>query len=327
MRPDILNPLFAEADSLDGVGPKLKKPLEKLRLTRLRDIAYHLPERFVMRRSVADLDEASEGEQIVIALTPIEHRSSSTGRGPYRVLAQDAVGNIIALTWFGKASYTAKKQLPVGEKRWVAGRLDRYGDMLQMVHPDHISPDSAGLAGNLVEPVYRLAEGLTQPRVAGMVAQALERTPDLPEWIEPGLLDKCKWPGWRDALALAHHSDHPAARDRLAYDELFANALALMLVRQANRKRRGQALKGDGSRRSLLQLPFPLTGAQVRSLHEIEGDMAQDTPMLRLLQGDVGAGKTVVALEAMLLAVEAGAQAALLAPTEILARQHFETLR
>ena len=327
MRPDILNPLFAETDSLDGVGPKLKKPLEKLRLTRLRDVAYHLPDRFVTRRSVADLDDASEGEQIVIALTPIEHRSNSTGRGPYRVLAQDAAGNVCALTWFGKASYTAKKQLPVGEKRWVAGRLDRYGDMLQMVHPDHISPDSAGLAGNLVEPVYRLAEGLTQPRVAGMVAQVLGRAPELAEWIEPSLLAKNNWPAWRDALALAHRSDHPAARDRLAYDELLANALALMLVRQANRKRRGQALKGDGSRRDLLQLPFPLTGAQTRSLAEIEGDMAQDTPMLRLLQGDVGAGKTVVALEAMLVAVEAGAQAALLAPTEILARQHYETLR
>ena len=327
MRPDILNPLFAETDSLEGVGPKLKKPLEKLHLTRLRDLAYHLPERFVMRRSVANLDEANEGEQIVIALTPIEHRSSSTGRGPYRVLAQDALGNVCALTWFGKASYTAKKLLPVGEKRWVAGRLDRYGEMLQIVHPDHVSPDSAGLVGNLVEPVYRLAEGLTQPRIAGMVSQALERAPQLPEWIEPSLLGTHKWPGWRDALALAHRGEHPGARDRLAYDELFANALALMLVRQANKRRRGQALKGDGSRRDKLQLPFPLTGAQRRSNAEIAGDMAQEVPMLRLLQGDVGAGKTVVALEAMLLAVEAGAQAALLAPTEILARQHYETLR
>jgi ATP-dependent DNA helicase RecG len=175
MRPEILNPLFAEVESLDGVGPKLKKPLDRLHITRLRDLAYHLPDRFVTRRSVTDLDQASKGEQIVIALTPIEHRSSSNGRGPYRVLAQDVAGNICALTWFGKASYTAKKLLPVGEKRWVAGRLDRYGEMLQMVHPDHVVADSAGLSGNLVEALYRLAEGLTQPRIAGMVAQALER--------------------------------------------------------------------------------------------------------------------------------------------------------
>ncbi|TIX52051.1 ATP-dependent DNA helicase RecG [Alteraurantiacibacter aquimixticola] len=327
MRPDILTPLFAETESLEGVGPKLKKPLARLGLERLRDLAYHLPERFVTRRAVTDLDEAGEGEQIVIALTPTEHRASRSQRGPYRVLAQDAKGNICALTYFGRASYTAKKTLPVGEKRWVAGRLDRFGDMLQIVHPDHVASESSTLSGNLVEPVYRLAEGLTQPRVGGLVAQALEKAPELAEWIEPGVIEREQWPAWRDALVLAHKGEHAKARDRLAYDELFANALALMLVRQSNRRRKGQSLQGDGGLRDKLQLPFPLTGAQRRSIDEITGDMAQEAPMLRLLQGDVGAGKTVVALEAMLVAVEAGAQAALLAPTEILARQHFETLR
>ena len=327
MRPDRLNPLFAESDTLEGVGPKLKKPLEKLGLTRVRDLAYHLPDRFVQRRSVADLDEASEGEQIVVALTPVEHRAARNNRGPYRVLAQDVKGNVLALTYFGRASYTARKQLPVGEMRWIAGRLDRYGDMLQIVHPDHIAETSAGLIGHLVEPVYPLAEGLTQPKVANLVAQALAKVPELPEWIEPGVLEKNKWPAWRDALVLAHKGEHPAARDRLAYDELLANSLALLLVRQANRARKGQPLQGDGRLREKLALPFPLTGAQRRSIGEIEGDLAQPSPMLRLLQGDVGSGKTVVALEAMLIAVEAGAQAAMLAPTEILARQHYETLR
>jgi ATP-dependent DNA helicase RecG len=327
MRPDRLNPLFAETDGLEGVGAKLKKPLEKLRLTRVRDVIYHLPDRFVQRRAVADLDEASEGEQIVVALTPIEHRAPRSGRGPYRVLAQDAKGNILALTYFGRASYSAKKTLPVGEMRWIAGRLDRYGDMLQIVHPDHVTESSAGLMGSLVEPVYSLAEGLTQPKVADFVAQSLARATELPEWIEQGLLDKHKWPAWRDALALAHRSEHPEARDRLAYDELLANSLALLLVRADNRRRKGRPLQGDGLLRDRLTLPFPLTGAQRRSIGEIEGDMAQPHPMLRLLQGDVGSGKTVVALEAMLIAVEAGAQAAMLAPTEILARQHFETLR
>ncbi len=326
MRPDILNPLFIETDALDGVGPKMKKPLEKLGLNRLRDIAYHLPERFVTRRAVQNLDDASEGEQVVIALTPTEHKSSN-GRGPYRVLAQDAIGNICSLTYFGRASYTAKKLLPVGEQRWVAGRLDRYGDMLQIVHPDHVVEDGAETLARLCEPVYSLSEGLTQPRVAGLVNQALERLSELPEWIEPGLLAKQDWPAWGEALKLAHKGEHAAARDRLAYDELFANSLALMLVRDANKGRRGRALQGDGSLRGKLDLPFALTGAQSRSIGEIEGDIAQGAPMLRLLQGDVGSGKTVVALEAMLIAVEAGSQAALLAPTEILARQHFETLR
>lgn len=327
MRPETLNPLFAETESLDGVGPKLRKPLERLGLARVRDVAYHLPDRFVQRRSVADLDEANVGEQVVVPLTVTEHRSSPNSRAPHRVLTQDVKGNVCALVYFGKASYTAKKLFPVGARRWVAGRLEQYDQWLQIVHPDHVADDSAGLMGHLVEPVYPLAEGLTQPKVAHLAHQALERAPELPEWIEPGVLDKQHWPSWRDALVLAHRSDHPAARDRLAYDELLANSLALMLVRADNRRRRGQPLQGDGRLRDKLALPFPLTGAQRRAIDEIEGDLAQLSPMLRLLQGDVGSGKTVVALEAMLIAVEGGAQAAMLAPTEILARQHFDTLR
>jgi ATP-dependent DNA helicase RecG len=327
MRPDVLNPLFAEIGALDGVGPKAMKPLERLGLARVKDAAYHLPDRFVTRRAVENLDQASVGEQIVIALSVVEHRGSNTGRGPYRVLAQDNLGNVCALTYFGKASYSAKKQLPVGAKRWVAGKLDQYGQMLQIVHPDHVTEESSGLLATLNEPVYRLSEGLTLPKVAGLAGQALARLPALPEWIEPGLLERQKWPDWDDALKLAHKGEHRSARDRLAYDELFANALALMLVKADNRRRKGQSLQGDGRLRGKLELPFPLTGAQRRAIGEIESDLAQETPMLRLLQGDVGSGKTVVALEAMLMAVEAGAQAALLAPTEILARQHFETLR
>ena len=326
MRPERLNPLFVPANSLKGVGATLARPLERLGLTRLKDFIYHLPDRFVERRAVADLDGASVGENIVIALTPVEYRAAP-GRGPLRVLASDAVGNICAVTYFGRNSGWGKKQLPLGEMRWVAGRLDQYGQMLQIVHPDHVAADSAAMIGQLTEPVYPLSEGLTQGRTAAMIQQALETVPELPEWIEPGLADKMHWPHWRDALLLAHKGDHAAARDRLAYDELLANSLALLLVKNANRAHVGTPLVGDGRLRDKLNLPFALTGAQRRSIAEIEGDLAQSAPMLRLLQGDVGSGKTAVALEAMLIAVEAGAQAALLAPTEILARQHYETIR
>ncbi|TCU61039.1 ATP-dependent DNA helicase RecG [Novosphingobium sp. PhB57] len=325
MRPEALNCLFTETDALDGVGPKLKRPLEKLGLTRIRDLIYHLPDRFVERRAVTNLDDASVGENVIVQLTVREHRSPA-GRGPFRVLAEDAAGNVCTITYFGRASFTARKQLPVGETRWVAGRLDQYGQMLQMVHPEHVSEDSAAPVGQLCEAVYPLSEGLTQGRVAGLVQQALKVLPELPEWIETSLYDKMKWPAWHDAAREVHRGVHASARDRLAYDELLANALALMLVRESNRKQSGTPLKGDGSLRARLKLPFALTGAQKRSIDEIEGDIAQNAPMLRLLQGDVGAGKTVVALNAMLIAVEAGAQAALLAPTEILARQHYETL-
>ncbi|KUR77834.1 ATP-dependent DNA helicase RecG [Novosphingobium sp. Fuku2-ISO-50] len=325
MRPDLLNPLFAETTGLKGVGPGLARPLERLGLTRIRDLAYHLPDRFVSRRVVTRLDDAAIGENIVIALTVREHRASG-GRGPLRVLAEDDAGDIVALTYFGRASYSARKALPSGERRWVAGRLDQFGQSRQIVHPDHIAEDSAALSGQLTEPVYPLSEGLTQGRIAALVAQALDHLPELPEWIEPGLLAREGWPTWREAVLTTHKGDDKAARDRLAYDELLANSLALMLVRASNRSRRGVPLHGNGRLRSRLNLPFSLTGAQTRAIAEIEEDLTQGAPMLRLLQGDVGSGKTAVALHAMLIAVEAGTQAALLAPTEILARQHAETL-
>ncbi|WP_298196026.1 ATP-dependent DNA helicase RecG [Novosphingobium sp.] len=326
MRPERLNPLFAETDGLKGVGPGLRRPLDRLGLTRVRDILYHLPDRFVHRRVVTSLDDAGVGEQVIVALTPRDYRSGGSPRAPFRVLAEDAMGNVCALTYFGRNAGWARKQLPLGETRWIAGRLDQFGQTLQIVHPDHVADQGAAALGTVCEPVYGVAEGLTQARMAALAGQALALVPDLPEWIEPGLLARKGWPTWREALHSAHRSEDKAARDRLAYDELLANSLALMLVRDSNRTRVGTPLQGDGRLRGKLVLPFGLTGAQRRSIAEIEGDMAQTAPMLRLLQGDVGAGKTVVALEAMLIAVEAGAQAALLAPTEILARQHYATL-
>lgn len=325
MRPDLLNPLFAAADSLKGVGPQLARPLEKLGLTRIRDFIYHLPDRFVHRRVIDRLDAATVGENILIKLTAVDYRTSA-GRGPFRIIAQDDVGDVVALTYFGRNAGWAKKQLPLGEVKWVAGRLDQFGQTLQIVHPDHVSGEGVAGLGQMCEPVYPLSEGLVQGRMQTLVQNALTHLPDLPEWIEPSLMSRMNWPEWREAVTLAHKDDHPAARDRLAYDELLASSLALMIVRASNRSRKGVPLVGDGRLRSKLSLPFALTGAQKRTISEIEGDVVQDAPMLRLLQGDVGSGKTVVALEAMLIAVEAGAQAALLAPTEILARQHHETL-
>ncbi len=178
------------------------------------------------------------------------------------------------------------------------------------------------------EPVYGLSEGITNGRMRELVAQGLARAPALPEWIEPGLKAQRGWPGWHEALMAAHEDPGAkAARERLAYDEVFASQLALILLRASTRRRRGVAIVGDGHLRDALKLPFAPTGAQRRAFAEIEGDMAQAIPMLRLLQGDVGSGKTLVALMALLDAVEAGGQGAFLAPTEILARQHFASLQ
>ncbi|HET8613054.1 MAG TPA: ATP-dependent DNA helicase RecG [Sphingomonas sp.] len=328
MRPEILNPLFAEVEALKGVGPSVAKPLAKLGITRVVDLLFHLPTGVVERRRVERLDMADAGRGVIVTLTAVAYKGSSSPRGPYRVHATDTEGNYVSLVYFGGNSGWARKQFPLGEPRVVAGRLDLYGQELQIVHPDQVVP--VGEAGEVVErePVYPLSAGITSRRIAQLVAQAMDRVPELPEWIEPGLLAQRGWPGSALALARAHHDpDDMLARERLAYDEVFANQLALMLVRASTRRRRGRALAGDGRLRAKLRLPYAPTAAQARTIAEIERDMAQDAPMLRLLQGDVGSGKTLVATMALLNAVEAGAQGALLAPTEILARQHFATLQ
>jgi ATP-dependent DNA helicase RecG len=325
MRPQILNPLFAEVEVLKGIGPGLAKPLKRLGLERVVDILFHLPVSWIERKRVEVLDEADAGRIITVEVTPRNYRQSG-GRGPFRVHAADKAGNYLTLTYFNNPGW-AKKQLPLGEPKIVSGRLDRYGQELQMVHPDHVLPPAEAASLPEREPVYPLSEGLTNNRLGQLAAQALARVPALSEWIEPSLLERRGWPDWAQSLQLAHRThDRDAARERLAYDEVFANQLALMLVRAQSRKRRGVPLRGDGRLRDRLSLPYSPTGAQQRAIAEIEGDLQQEVPMLRLLQGDVGSGKTLVALMALLTAVEAGAQGALLAPTEILARQHFDTL-
>ena len=325
MRPTILNPLFAAAESVKGVGPALAKPLQRLRLERVRDFLYHLPTDFVHRTRIANLDEAQPGDQVIVELEPVEYQASH-GRGPFRVQAIDAIGNYVSLVYFGRNTGWARKQHPLNEKKCVAGKLEMYGQTLQIVHPDYVvdASEADQIAGR--EPVYPLAEGMTQKRLAGLIETALAQVPSLPEWIEPSVLDKHGWPAWQDALQLAHAAENERARDRLAYDEIFANQLALMLVRAANRSRKGAPLRGDGRLRDALPLPFALTGAQTKAVQEIQGDLEQSMPMLRLLQGDVGSGKTIVAVLALLSAAECGKQGALLAPTEILARQHYETI-
>jgi ATP-dependent DNA helicase RecG len=328
MRPALLNPLFAEAGALKGVGPTLVRQLARLKLTRAIDLVFHLPVMAIERVRLAALDEAYVDRTITVEITPVSYESGGA-RAPFRVQCVDSANTYIALVYFGQGGSYARKLLPVGEKRVISGKLDRYGQWLQMAHPDFVvTPDAANTIPPR-EPVYGLTEGVTNRRMASFVETALERAPELPEWIEPSVLARTRWTPWRAALAAAHAlRDDSSAHDRLAYDELLANQLALLLVRASTRRRRGRALPGTGALTGALvaSLPWPLTGAQRRSIEEIRGDLEQSAPMLRLLQGDVGAGKTMVALAAMLTAVESGAQAAFLAPTEILARQHHAKL-
>jgi len=324
MRPEILNPLFAEVEALKGVGPQVAKQLKKLGLTRVVDVLYHLPTGSIERVRAPAASAGLLGRNVILELTPYQARENRSGRGPTRIFASDADGNTISLIYFNNPGW-AKRQLPMGEKRIVSGKLESYGDEWQIIHPE-VAEAGKGPQPAVREPVYPLTEGLTNRRMGELARDTLERAPELPEWIEASQLARDGWRDWRSALAEADREPGTDARRRLAYDEVFANQLALLLLRQSQRRRRTIPLPGTGEMPRKLRLPYELTEAQRRVIREIRGDMGQDVPMLRLLQGDVGSGKTLVAVMAMLAAIESGAQAALLAPTEILARQHHATL-
>ncbi|MEO7277992.1 MAG: ATP-dependent DNA helicase RecG [Sphingomicrobium sp.] len=325
MRPETLNPLFAEVDTLKGVGPQVARQLKKLGITRVIDLLYHLPTGSIERVRAPSASPALLGRTVILDLTAIELRESRSGRGPTRIIASDGDGNAISLIYFNNPGW-ARKSLPIGETRIVSGKLEAYGDEWQIIHPE-VSHAGQGPEPAIREPVYRLTEGLANRRLGELATLALERAPDLAEWIEPGLIEREGWRGWRASIAQTHlEPNAETPRKRLAYDEIFANQLALLLIRQSARRKQTAPLAGTGVLTGKLALPYQLTGAQRRVIEEIRGDLAQSSPMLRLLQGDVGSGKTLVALMAMLVAVESGAQAALLAPTEILARQHHATL-
>lgn len=334
MRPEILFPLFVPARSLPGIGPRLEKLVERLAGPKVVDLLWHLPSGLIDRRSRPKIAEARDGEISTIEVTVGLHIPPRMKRLPYRVHVSDETGEMQLIFFNARPDFLAKT-LPEGAQRIVSGRVEFYQGAPQMTHPDHIVGPEELAALPLLEPVYPLTAGLPLKPLQKAVRAALLRLPDLPEWQNGLWLKANGWPAWRVSVQSAHEPQSAAdiapnapARARLAYDELLANQLALGLVRLRMKKRPGRSIAGDGHLRRKVEaaLPFALTDAQARSLAEIEADMKAPHRMLRLLQGDVGSGKTVVALLAMLNAVEAGFQAAIMAPTEILARQHHASL-
>ncbi|MCF3974427.1 ATP-dependent DNA helicase RecG [Paracoccus salsus] len=333
-RPPALFPLFAGIDTLPGVGPKGQAALAHLGIERPRDLILTLPNSGVIRRPIKRILDARPPETVTLAVTVGRHHPP-TGRGrPWRVHCGDDEGGDLTLVFFHPRGDWIEKQLPTGARRLVSGKVELFDGLAQMVHPDHVLRDDEPPPAAF-EPVYPLSAGLTQRVMARAVEAALERMPAAEEWIDPQVLSSRGWPDFAEALRLAHapssphdlSPDHPA-RARLAYDEFLAHQMTLALVRREKRRSKGRASAGDGHlrRAALSSLPWPPTGAQTRAVAEIAADMASDKRMSRLLQGDVGAGKTLVAMLSALIAVEAGGQAVLMAPTEILARQHARAL-
>ena len=334
MRPQVLFPLFTDVASLKGVGANYEKLIKKLCGDKVVDLLWHLPYSMIDRTYQPKIAFAQDGKIASIKVKVIEHIEPQSKKQPYKVLVEDSSGEM-ALIFFKVYKDSIKKNLPVGEMRLISGKVESFNGLKQMTHPDYIVKleDAAKVIG--FEPVYPLTAGVSNKMLHKLIYQALQRVQDYPEWLEANFKAQKGLMNFREALIAAHFpkkiQDTEAlspSHIRLAYDELLANQLALALVRQKVKKQAGRVLKGDGNLRQkiLSLLAFDLTDAQKRVLTEIYADMEAPFRMLRLLQGDVGSGKTIVALLSMLNAVECGAQAAIMAPTEILAKQHLETM-
>src|SRR6201996_901847 len=340
MRPALLNSLFAPVTSLPGVGPKQDKLLRYLlgrdETPRLVDLLMHLPSQVIDRRARPKVRDAAVGTVVTLEVTVDRHRPPPprNHRAPYPVYASDETGDVV-LTYFRAQPGFVEKLLPVGEKRFVSGTLQMYDGIPQMVHPDRVVDEEAFSKLSGIDPVYPLTEGLALGSLKRAVAQALTKLPDLPEWISPEVIRRCHFPPIAEALSRVHQPveltdilpDGPFW-SRLAFDELLAGQLALALIRAQLRRPAGNRHAGDGHLRKRIidALPYALTASQRQAAAAIADDLKQPVRMLRLLQGDVGSGKTVVALLAAAAVVEAGKQGALMAPTEILARQHIKTI-
>jgi ATP-dependent DNA helicase RecG len=332
MRPEILFPLFASITSLKGVGPRVAPLLERVAGPLVRDVLWLQPHSLI-RRTPAVLSAALDGQIMTFDVVINDHQIPRTKTQPWRVRVADATG-MLTLVFFGRFSEQLEQRHPVGARRIVSGKVEETQYGRQMVHPDYmVAPERAGDIPE-IEPVYPATEGLPPRRVRGFALEALEKAPEMPEWQDAAWLAREKFPAWREALVRLHGPQSEADlsplslhRRRLAYDELLAHQLA-MAQRKAARRREPAAKipAGELVDRIRADLPFAFTGAQERALAEVRADLSAGERMSRLVQGDVGSGKTVVAMCAMADVAEAGGQSALMAPTEILARQHYETI-
>ncbi|MCP5076062.1 MAG: ATP-dependent DNA helicase RecG [Rhodobacteraceae bacterium] len=334
-RPEILFPLFAELTQLDGVGPKIAQNFANMEVERPRDLLFQLPQSIINRRIIGSVLDVEPPTVATVEVQVGLHQPNAVRGRPYRVTVQDAKTSFQLVFFHARADWL-REQLPSGQRRVISGKVELFDGIAQMVHPDFILRPNKADAIPQNEPVYPLTAGVTQKTMQRAMASALERTVELPEWISASVLKKHGWPAWRAALRQAHAPENmrdvamnAPSRQRLAYDEMLAHQLTLALARAKLRRAKGIETQGNGRLRNqvLSVLPYKPTAAQLRSTDEITGDMAAPMRMNRLLQGDVGSGKTLVALLALLTAAEAGGQGVLMAPTSILARQHLEALQ
>lgn len=341
MRPESLNFLFSPVTRIKGVGGETAKALTRLlpaatalsgnSIPIIRDLLFHLPVGLIDRSRTYPLSQAPKDVVATFVVTVDEHippKQKRYGKQPFKVICSNDTGDI-TLVFFNAREDYIKGALPVGAKRVISGRTEHFDFKLQMTHPDIIAPLDRLEEVQKPEPVYPLTLGITTRRVGKLVSDALAKLPELPEWHANTKIT------WKQALVAAHHPQSELdlfsttpARMRLAHDEILANQLHLALIRRAMQQQAGVVIKGTGelTKKLIASLPFTLTKGQEKIAADILDDMGSGRRMGRLLQGDVGSGKTVVALLAMLAAAEEGLQSALMVPTELIAQQHYEVI-
>ena len=334
-RPFMLDPLFRSITTLPGVGPRISKLMEKLiGGPKVLDLLFHAPIDFIDRRFTCPLSDAPNGRILTTEVRVDKHYPNARKSLPYRVKCSDDSGSITLVFFHAKKGWI-EKLLPLGQSVIISGKVEYFQGQPQMMHPDIAKPSERETL-ETVEAIYPLTAGVTNKVMRKAQIAALDYIPTLPEWIDDAHKKREGWEDWHICLKSIHsplseddlEPTNPT-RARLAYDELLANQITLALMRDRQRKINGRSFEQSTVLRDKIEhvLPFNLTGAQKRSLYEIDHDMGQEGRMLRLLQGDVGSGKTIVAAMAMMNAVESGTQAAIMAPTEILARQHAESMK
>ncbi len=332
MRPEILFPLFSPVSTLKGVGPKNEPLVQKLAGPLVRDVLFLGPQSLV-HRTPTTVDSVVDGQVHTLIVDIEQHTKPPRMDVPYKIRAFDGTA-FLTLIWFRRHGEHLLRSHPVGSRRVVSGKIERWGNEIQMAHPDYVVAVEKAADVPEVEAVYPATAGLPARTVRKLAHEALARAPDPAEWQDPAWLAREGFPTWREALEAYHNPATEAdlsplspARQRLAFDELLAHQLALAQRKAARRTHPGAMIPaGQLAGRIEAALPWKLTGAQIRALSEVRGDLQSGERMSRLLHGDVGAGKTIVAMLAIADAAEARLQSALMAPTEILARQHFETI-
>lgn len=336
-RPEKLFSLFGKLSGLKRVGSRLEKRFEVLDIYCPRDLIFHLPSATIHRARVETILKTKPGDFVSVNIKVVRHVVPRSASQAYRVFVCDSEYEFALVFFKPSKAFRSflKAEFPLGVRKIISGRVDIFDGILQMVHPDFVLPIEREGEIPHYQPVYPTTNGVGQKVMTHAVLESLARAPDLEEWIDSAQMEKMKWPSWKQALLCLHSpqnfSDINAsalARKRLAYDEFFAHQLILARWRAKNKNILGRAsVSRDAlNARVIASLPYQMTTAQMQVSKEIKADLSTDSRMNRLLQGDVGSGKTLVAFLALLHVIEAGGQGAFMAPSEILAYQHMHAL-